>query len=117
MQNDSHPTSITKEFRKFWNRLDNFQQLNILSLSLILLATILGVSVMSQRQIEVLSIRAAQNAPVLGVSDEMYAQDPDMVEEALACDLNCPAPAKLDVEACSCVFPRIPRNPLINITE
>jgi hypothetical protein len=117
MQNDSHPASITKEFRKFWSRLDNFQQLNILSLSLILLATILGVSVMSQRQIEILSIKAAQNAPVLGATDEMYAQDPDMLQEVVACDLNCPAPAKLDVESCSCAFPRIPRNPLINITE
>jgi hypothetical protein len=117
MQNDSHPTSITKEFKKFWNRLDNFQQLNILSLSLILLATILGVSVMSQRQIEVLSIKAAQNAPVLGATDEAFLQETQLLQEELACDLNCPSPAKLDVVDCSCVFPRVPRNPLINITE
>ncbi len=113
MQNDSHPVSISKEFQKFWARLDNFQQLNILSLSLILLATILGVSVMTQRQIEVLYVKASQATPVLGISDEMQ----DLPVESLACNLNCPAPSKLDEQNCSCTFPRIPRNPLINITE
>lgn len=114
MQNDSHPVSISKEFQKFWGRLDNFQQLNILSLSLIVLATILGVSVVTQRQLEILAVRAAQNTPVLGVSDEaVVAPQPELN----ICDLNCPAPSKLDAKNCSCSFPRIPRNPLINITE
>ncbi len=113
MQHSHHP-SIVKEFRGFWNKLELNQQLNILSLSLIVLATILGVSVVTQHQLEVLSIQAAHNTPVLGVSDEaVIPTEP----EVNACDLNCPAPAKLDEDSCSCAFPRIPRNPLINITK
>lgn len=110
----SHTPSIAKEFRTFWGKLDNFQQLNILSLSLIVLATILGVSVVTQRQLEALAVRAAQNTPVLGVSDEaVVAPQPELN----TCNLNCPSPSKLDAKNCSCAFPRIPRNPLINIAE